>query len=92
MSQLTETNLQDTLSTQQNAEEASSLASYDKIEGTPFTVVGLNGKYFLAMGNHRLTEVFDSSEEAAEQLSKNMWEIVMQIVVIVAEALRKKIE
>lgn len=92
MSQSTETNLQDTSSTQQSAEEASSLASYEKIEGTPFTIVGLNDKYFLAMGNYRLTELFSTKEEAAVQLKENMWDVVMQIVIIVAEALKKKIE
>lgn len=60
------------------------------IEGTPFTVVLINEKYRLALGNNLITRnEFESVEEAEEWLDNMNWNDLITIIGIVSEEYRK---
>lgn len=78
-----------TLNTQNNVEEThsedSNLVEVKKIEGTPFTIVKTERGYFLAFGQHRLTEPMETEAIATHQLIEKGWDITTQVIAIIVE-------
>src|SRR5688572_21498628 len=86
---------QDILNTQENVEEThkenSTITENERIENTPFRIVkDEEGKYFLTMGEYRITEKCDSKIIALDKLKTEKWLILMHMIVIVIE--KNKIE
>ena len=55
------------------------------IEGTPFTAVRHDDKWFLALGKYRLTEVLKSQEQCIEESKDASWFRIMQIIKLMIE-------
>lgn len=70
------------------------LAQRKKIEGTPFYIIKQttdhdNDKYFLIMGDYRLTEPTETEEETTQKLKTEHWNIVCNIIAITTEKFLK---
>lgn len=62
--------------------------SYFKpMEGSPFTRVKQEGKYFMVMGDYRITPGLDSEEELNEYFEGNMYNNVLSMLYIVVSKL-----
>lgn len=61
-----------------------------KIEGTPFTQIEQEGKHFLVMGNHRITDDKKTEEQAWESLDKEKWLIIMHMIIIAIEKVKEQ--
>jgi len=61
-----------------------------QIEGTPFTLIKQTmdndkEKYFIVMGDHRLTEPTPSEEEALNKLVTDYWKIIVNVIAVVTD-------
>lgn len=57
---------------------------YERVTGTPFTIVRLKEGTFIAVGSHRVTE--NGSERALKKMIKNKdWELVCNTIVVMCE-------
>lgn len=79
----------DILHTQLNAEETPKqnypLIEQEKIEGTPFTLIKQNDKYFIVMGNTRITDPTLNKETTLIKLETEKWLIILHLVIAVME-------
>jgi len=85
----------DVLNTQNNTDDnhnkkSDSLIERKQIEGTPFTMIKQENRYFLVMGDHRLTEPNPSEEETLNLLEKEYWRLLITIIAIVIEKIKEK--
>lgn len=75
----------------QNKGDSSNLVYREQIENTPFWIISTNDKdYFLVMGNHRLTEPQDTAQKVKIKLIENMWEIMMNVTLILINLERER--
>lgn len=65
--------------------EKETLIERKKIKGTPFTVIKQNDKWFLAMGDSRLTEPTNTEEETIEKLETNKWLLLTHMIITVID-------
>lgn len=57
-----------------------------KIENTPFSIIETdNSKYFLAMGAYRLTEEYNTEDEALEYTVANFWNLAVTVISVITE-------
>lgn len=68
--------------------EQEKLIDVKEIPDTPFVVVKADKKYFIGMGNERITKEFDSEEEAIESLEHPEWQTLISVMVIVFNSLK----
>lgn len=61
------------------------LKEVEPIEGTPFTAVKIEEKWFLSFGQYRLSEMLESKEECIDNSKDTSWERLMTIMNIVIE-------
>lgn len=76
-------NTQNNAGGDQNREPSSKLIHREKIEGTPFEIIGddENG-WFLSVGKFKLTENKATEVEARMALHDEMWNIILNLIVI----------
>lgn len=72
------------MSTEVTEPQKEELIKRVEIEGTPFTAILVEEKWFLAAGKYRLTEPLKSLEECKKE-SKPTWPRIMQMIYIVNE-------
>lgn len=58
----------------------------EKFRDTPFLLVEIEEGYFLAHGNHRLTEVFNSKDELEIFFDTNFWVINGTFIVSIIDS------
>lgn len=58
---------------------------FTNIEGTPFTIVKQDEKYYGLIGNHRITEEWNDLEDLKEDLLKVSWDRITQVIWAVVE-------
>lgn len=58
---------------------------YD-VDGSPFVIIKVEGKYFGSMGNFRITEPAKSKKEIEEVLRDMSWNRIVQIMLILIES------
>lgn len=63
-------------SSKQNKE----LVTRKQIPGTPFTIIGANGKWWGTMGKYRLTEQLNTEEDAVLQCTAMTWDRIIQVM------------
>lgn len=88
MSDTTKTKQGDTLRTQNNVEEtpkSNSLIEREEIPNTPFKLIHLQDKWFMVLGDHRLSQLYDTKEEVLDYFKTHMWETIIHIVIIIAD-------
>lgn len=62
------------------------LISREKIENTPFEIVGnRDSGYFLCMGKFRYTEFMQSKEQVLDYFNGNIWDLIMKMIVSISE-------
>lgn len=87
-----ETKQSEQFNTQSNVGDthSSKLVTNDPIKNTPFRLIGNTTQgYAIAMGNYRLTEPKETTEEALEELEFNQWNIFANMVVIIIQTYKK---
>lgn len=72
-------------SAEETPRESSSLIKNEAVEGTPFRIIGTEGKWFLAMGRQKVTHDYETEEEAIEALWRDQWFIMMRMTSIIVE-------
>lgn len=92
-------NQQEILASQTNAENQdkpnsnSEILKRKKIQDTPFWIVGNDEQgYFLAMGINRISEILPTPEEVEKYLSKNMWDVITKIMIVMIKELPEYIK
>ncbi len=70
------------------AEKQEELIKRTEIADSPFTVIETEGKVFGTMGQYRLTEQFDSFEEAMEETRLFTWNRVVQVMMLLVDKLK----
>lgn len=70
-----------------------------KIDGTPFANRIEDGKWFITMGNHKITEPCETAEEAESLVFKLNWLTLIRVMAVVVdntiserEKLRKEVK
>lgn len=75
-------NVEDT-NKQNSFEENNEIIKYSEVEDTPFTIINKENKeFFVVMGQHKVSEVFNTAEEALEDAKRADWSRVIQVVAI----------
>lgn len=64
--------------------------NFKKIEETPFTTAKVQDKYYVLLGMSRLSEGFETQEEAEEEGKKITWDKILQVIVIGFNKLNKQ--
>lgn len=88
MSESTNSKQKELLSTQNNAEgihNSKPLIEREEIPNTPFKIIHLQEKWFIVMGDHRLTELYNTKEEVLEYFHNHMWETIIHVILLVID-------
>lgn len=56
-----------------------------EIEGTPFTAIKLDAKWFLTMGKYRISELYDTLQEVQQDAQDASWMRIMTIMNIMIQ-------
>lgn len=76
--------------TNTESKEYKKLIEYEKIEGAPFDMIKQDEEYFVAIGNNMLTSKHSTWEGAIEELDERKWEIILNLIVIVAGKMKEE--
>ena len=68
--------------------ENQELIKRHEIKDTPFTIVEIDGEFFGAMGQYRLTEKFNTYEEAHNTITANTWNNITNLILTLHEILK----
>lgn len=60
------------------------LTTVEKIEDSPFNIVKIDDKYFLALGKYRLTEPLDDRKSVLADVDNVSWHRILSVMNIVA--------
>lgn len=82
-------NTQTSVETLDNKNSNSEMFTHEQVEETPFTIIKHEEKYFGVLGNHRVTQLFDTKEECENDLKDINWNRVMQVIWAVVEKFTK---
>lgn len=77
--------LQNNVKEQDNKESNSKLVEQKEVEGTPFTAMKYQEKWYLTLGRYRLTEGMESEEKVIEDATRADWYRVMQVMNIMLD-------
>ncbi len=82
-------NTQTSVETLDNKNSNSEIFTHEQVEETPFTIIKHDEKYFGVLGNHRVTQLYDTKEECEADLKDINWNRVMQVIWAVVEKFTK---
>jgi hypothetical protein len=82
-------NTQTSVETLNNKDSNYEIFQHEQVEETPFTIIKHENKYFGVLGNHRITQLFDTKEECEADLKDINWNRVMQVIWAVVEKFTK---
>lgn len=76
---------------EEQTEIAKQVLDINDVPGTPFTVVSdlENNRHFGALGNYRLTELYESKDVASKHVRKLNWENVIRVMTVIMEQYKK---
>lgn len=66
-------------------ENSSKAHNIEEVPNTPFVLVHSEQGVFAAIGNHRVTEPFETKEQLESWMNNNQWHITLQLIIIVVE-------
>lgn len=66
-------------------ETTETLITREQIEGTPFTLIHQENKWFLVMGDYRVTEPTLHKQDTLDKLDSEKWMLITHISVRVNE-------
>lgn len=55
------------------------------MEGTPFTMIKEKERYKIVIGRYQVSEELDTVDEIWEYLEKNIWLMIMRLVMIITK-------
>jgi len=61
-----------------------------EIKDTPFTIIEIENKFFATMGQFRLTETYDTYQEAHDKITANTWNNITNLILTLHEILKTK--
>ncbi len=64
------------------------LITREDVQDSPFTIIGVDGKYFGSMGKHRITQPKETIEEVRKELQEMTWNRIVQVIMIVSESMK----
>lgn len=82
-------NTQTSVETLDNKNSNSEMFESTQVEETPFTIIKHEEQYFGVLGNHRITQLFNTKEECEADLKDINWNRVMQVIWAVVEKFTK---
>jgi hypothetical protein len=62
----------------------------EHVVGTPFSIIEKEGDYFGALGNHRITDIYEDKKELEKNLKKTDWDKIVQVIYAVVEQFNNK--
>lgn len=65
-----------------NTKSDSQLMEYNKVPGSPFTIVRREKEWFLSMGNNRISEYYETEKEVLEFIEKDMFNLILTMIII----------
>lgn len=68
-----------------NKQGSSELVQREQLKNTPFTMIGLENRWFGTMGEYRMTEEYESKEELENELSNITWNRIIQVMMVLDE-------
>lgn len=76
----------------ENAEQTNEeLTKVEEIKDSVFSCVEIDGKYFLALGKYRLSELTEVKQEVYDSVNDTSWERLLSVMHIVAkEAIKEQ--
>lgn len=73
-------NLQSSVENQISNDFSNKIIVNEKMEGTPFRIVGTEQGWFIALGNHQLTEILPEREDAEIIVSTRDWNLILATI------------
>lgn len=80
-------------------QKGTELVTRKEVKDSPFVVIGITAKeesekkeYFGVLGNYRITETYDTSEEVEKLLKKITWNRIVQVILIISELNKTKVQ
>lgn len=67
-----------------NGQKTEELTKVTAVEGTPFTLVKYEDRFFIGFGHWRVSESFKSEKEALAWISTDNWDLLLQVIYAVA--------
>lgn len=89
MSEITELKLQEDLLDTTDNKNYSNELEFIKVDNTPFTIVRIKKEYFGLIGEHRITEKYDTLDEIQEVIEKITWDRIVQVIWAITEKYNK---
>lgn len=76
------------MNTLENANEPpkqeSTLITHKNIQNTPFTITGNEeAGYFARLGTYRITEYYETTQEAIDEIEIHKWDTILKLILIV---------
>lgn len=65
--------------------QSEELIKRTEVHDSPFTIIGIDGKYFGSMGKYRITESYDTEDEAYGVTEKITWNRIVQVIAIMLD-------
>lgn len=67
------------------------LVEQTPVQDTPFHIVRMDKKYFLALGKYRLTELFDDYAAVEAEVINSTWDLLFRVIsVAVTESINQE--
>lgn len=76
-----------TIADQVNNKDYSSdtLLEIKSIPNTPFGMVRMEDGYFIALGNTRITEIYDNEETLEKLVTEKHWDIILNCIIAITQ-------
>lgn len=65
--------------------DSKQLIEKEEVPNTPFILVTIENKSFLAFGNYKLCQDQNSKKEVLQYLKKHQWDVITKLMMIVTE-------
>ncbi len=82
----------------EKSKKSEELIEYNPLDGTPFTVASMMDtdsdivRHYVLFGKYRLTEGFETAEEAKADAESMTWNRIMEVMSVVLETFMKPLE
>lgn len=71
----------DTLNNTEETHKDDYLTEHKTIEGTPFMMRRVQNKWFITIGDTRITEPTDTEKEQLDKFVTEMWQIILKVCI-----------
>lgn len=75
---------------QDNKNSSKQLMQYHQVKDTPFTIIKHEKGNTLMLGKYRLSEDYETAEEAMTDATRMHWDRIMQVIGVMIEEYKKE--